>query len=68
MEIFDDYIEMVVTFGYITMFSSVFVLSVPLVFGFILIESRSDIFKLETTIRRPLPLKTHHIGSWSVCI
>jgi len=68
MEIFDDYIEMIVTFGYITMFASVFVLGAPIIFIFILIEARSDIFKLETTLRRPLPFKTHHIGSWSTTI
>ena len=64
MEIFDDYIEMVVTFGYITMFASVFVIGAAAVFVFIYIESRSDLFKLENTMRRPLPFKTHHIGSW----
>jgi anoctamin-10 len=65
MEIFDDYIEMVVTFGYITMFASVFVLGAPIVFVFLLIEARSDLFKLENTLRRPIPFKTYHIGSWS---
>jgi len=65
MEIFDDYIEMVTTFGYITMFASVFVLGAPIVFVFLLIEARNDVFKLENTLRRPIPFKTHHIGSWS---
>ena len=59
---------MVVTFGYITMFASVFVLGAPCIFLFILIESRSDIFRIEETCRRPIPGKTHHIGSWSVII
>lgn len=64
-EIFDDYIEMITTFGYLTMFGCCFVLSAPLIFVFILIESRSDIFKLEQNLKRPIPAKTHHIGSWS---
>jgi len=34
----------------------------------LLIETRSDIFKLECTMRRPIPFKTHHIGSWAVTI
>ena len=68
IEIFDEYIEMVVTFGYITMFGCCFVLAAPIVFIFILIESRSDIFKLEQTLKRPIPGKTHHIGSWAACI
>lgn len=63
-EIFDDYIEMVFTFGYIIIFASVFVLGATIIFVFILIETRSDIFKLERTCKRPIPVKTHHIGSW----
>merc|ERR1712224_609303 len=50
------------------MFASVFTLGATCIFVFILIESRSDIFKLEKTKRRPFPAKTHHIGSWSIII
>ena len=50
------------------MFASVFVAGAPAVFVFIYIESRSDLFKLEKTMRRPLPFKTHHIGSWIVTL
>ena len=67
-EIFDDYLEMVVTFGYITMFASAFALGPAIVLVFILIETRSDIFKLESTMKRPIPAKTFHIGSWSIII
>jgi hypothetical protein len=67
-ELFDDFMEMVVTFGYITLFGSVFALGASCIFLFILIEARSDIFRLEATCRRPIPGKTYHIGSWSVLI
>jgi anoctamin-10 len=67
-EIFDDYMEMVVTFGYITMFASVFVLGAPIIFVFILLETRSDIFKLERTMKRPIPSKTFNIGSWALIV
>lgn len=67
-EIFDDYIEMICTFGYLSMFGCCFLLSAPLIFVFILIESRSDLFKLEKNLKRPIPMKTHHIGSWSICL
>ena len=67
-EIFDDYLEMIVTFGYITMFASVFCLGATCIFIFILIESRSDIFRLEKTLKRPIPGKTYHIGSWAIII
>ena len=63
-EIFDDYIEMVVTFGYIVIFASVYVLGAALIFIFILIESRSDIFRLESNLKRPIPGKSSQIGPW----
>ena len=67
-EIFDDYMEMIMTFGYITMFASAFSFGATLIFVFILIEARSDIFRLEMTCRRPMPGKTHTIGSWALTI
>lgn len=63
-EIFDDYMEMVVTFGYLTMFAGVFMLGAAIIALFILIETRSDVFRLENTLKRPIPGKTYHIGSW----
>ena len=67
-EIFDDYLEFVVSFGYITMFASVFTFGATCIFVFILFEARSDIFKLENNLRRPIPAKTYHIGSWTKII
>lgn len=63
-EIFDDYMEMVATFGYLTMFAGVFMLGAAIIAVFILIETRSDVFRLENTLKRPIPGKTYHIGSW----
>jgi len=65
-EIFDDYIEMVVTFGYIVIFASVYVFGATLIYIFIFIESRSDIFKIENTCKRPLPGKAYSIGPWII--
>ena len=67
-ELFDDYLEMVMTFGYITLFTSVFSFGATLVCLFILIEVRSDIFKLETVKKRPIPQKASDIGPWSIII
>jgi hypothetical protein len=67
-EIFDDYMEMIMTFGYITMFSSAFALGATLIFIFILFEVRSDVFRIENTCRRPIPTKAHTIGSWATTI
>lgn len=52
------------TFGYITLFASAFPLASTIAFVFIYIESRSDLFKIEKTIRRPNSLKGNSIGSW----
>jgi hypothetical protein len=60
--------EMIVTFGYITMFASAFPPGATIVLIFILIETRSDMFKLERTMKRPIPEKTYHIGSWTVIL
>ena len=50
------------------MFASVFVFGATCVFIFILVECRSDLFKLENHLKRPIPRKTYHIGSWSIII
>lgn len=52
------------TFGYITLFASAFPLASVISFVFIYIESRSDLFKIEKTLRRPNSLKGNSIGSW----
>lgn len=64
VELFDDYLEMIMTFGYITLFAAAFPLGATLTCVFIYIEVRSDIFKLEKCARRPISKKTHDIGTW----
>jgi anoctamin-10 len=63
-ETFDDYLEMIVTFGYITLFAAAFPLASTIAVVFIYFESRSDIFKLEKIMKRPEVIKTNSIGSW----
>jgi len=53
-EAFDDYLEMIITFGYITLFAAAFPLASTISVVFIFFEARSDIFKLEKTLKRPL--------------
>jgi hypothetical protein len=61
---FDDYLEMVIQFGYIYMFGWAY----PLVsfFSFLnnLIEVRSDMYKLTKTLQRPLQKDSPNIGPW----
>jgi hypothetical protein len=52
---FDDYLEMVIQFGYITLFASAFPLGAAVTFLFLYVEVRSDLFKLITAYRRPFP-------------
>jgi hypothetical protein len=47
IELFDDYLEMIMTYGYITLFASAFPFGTTITAVFIYIEIRSDVFKLE---------------------
>jgi len=68
VELFDDYLEYIMTYGYITVFAAAFPLGSAIGAFFIYIEIRSDLFKLEKTSRRPFSRKTHDIGSWMIAL
>lgn len=55
---------MIITFGYITLFASAFPLASFISIIFIYFESRSDLFKLEKLMKRPVVKKMFDIGSW----
>ncbi|KAK7116537.1 anoctamin-8-like [Littorina saxatilis] len=61
---FEDYLEMVVQFGYVTLFSSAFPLAALCALLNNLIEIRSDAFKLCYTHQRPFGVRVHGIGIW----
>ncbi|XP_065883003.1 anoctamin-10-like isoform X2 [Dysidea avara] len=63
-EQFDDYLEMVIQFGYITLFASAFPLASAVSLIFLWIELRSDLLKLLWTYRRPYPRREKDIGIW----
>lgn len=67
-EIFDDYLEMIITFGYITLFATAFPFASMISCFFIYFEARSDLFKLEKTLKRPFVVKTNSIGSWEMVL
>ena len=52
---FDDYLEIVINFAYITLFASAFPLAPALILLFHFIESLSDRFKVLTIYKRPFP-------------
>jgi hypothetical protein len=68
VEQFDDYLEMVMTFGYVVLFASSFPFGTTLTSLFIYIETKSDAFKMEMNARRPFSRKAHDIGTWELAL
>ena len=63
---FEDYLEMLIQFGYVMLFSSAFPLAAMCSFLNNLIEIRSDAFKLCFVHQRPFPQRVGSIGVWQV--
>ena len=63
---FEDYLEMLIQFGYVTLFSSAFPLAALCAFLNNIIEIRSDAFKLCMTLQRPFGQRVESIGIWQV--
>ena len=63
-EQFDDYLEMVIEYGYVTLFAAAFPLAAFLSVLCNFVEMKSDLFKLTTVYRRPPPSRQHNIGIW----
>ncbi|XP_013869054.1 anoctamin-5 isoform X2 [Austrofundulus limnaeus] len=62
--LFDEYLEMVIQFGFITLFVASFPLAPLLALINNVIEVRVDAWKLTTQFRRPVAAKAHSIGAW----
>lgn len=63
-EQFDDYLEMVIEFGYVTLFASAFPPAALLSIICNVVELKSDVWKLTHVARRPTAERTPNIGSW----
>jgi len=63
-DVSDDYSEMVVQFGYVTLFSIVWPLGSLISFVNNWIELRSDAIKMCINYRRPFPTRSENIGPW----
>lgn len=68
LELFDDYLEMIMTFGYITLFAAAFPMGATVTSLFIYIETKSDTYKMETVCRRPFSRKAHDVGVWELTL
>ncbi|XP_053175664.1 anoctamin-5 [Scomber japonicus] len=62
--LFYEYLEMVIQFGFITLFVASFPLAPLLALFNNIIEVRVDAWKLTTQFRRPVAAKAHSIGAW----
>ncbi|XP_056273223.1 anoctamin-5 isoform X3 [Pseudoliparis swirei] len=62
--LFYEYLEMVIQFGFITLFVASFPLAPLLALINNIIEVRVDAWKLTTQYRRPVAAKAHSIGAW----
>eukprot|EP00281_Chroomonas_sp_CCMP1168_P022841 CAMPEP_0206223206 /NCGR_PEP_ID=MMETSP0047_2-20121206/6365_1 /ASSEMBLY_ACC=CAM_ASM_000192 /TAXON_ID=195065 /ORGANISM="Chroomonas mesostigmatica_cf, Strain CCMP1168" /LENGTH=707 /DNA_ID=CAMNT_0053646073 /DNA_START=132 /DNA_END=2255 /DNA_ORIENTATION=- len=60
--------EMVVQFGYVTLFAAAFPLTASLALGNNLIEIRTDAFKLLQATQRPPAKKAANIGTWGIIL
>ncbi|KAJ8694723.1 hypothetical protein PTI98_007374 [Pleurotus ostreatus] len=63
-DVFQDYSEMVVQFGYVVVWSSIWSLAPVMAFLNNILEQRSDAFKITVHARRPIPQRTQTIGPW----
>ncbi|XP_053305226.1 anoctamin-5 isoform X2 [Spea bombifrons] len=62
--LFYEYLEMVIQFGFITLFVASFPLAPLLALLNNILEIRVDSWKLTTQFRRPIAAKAHSIGVW----
>ncbi|CAN0380365.1 unnamed protein product [Ascophyllum nodosum] len=61
---FDDYLEMVIQYGYTTLFASAFPLASTISLLTTFVEIKADTFKLLFLFKRPKPRRVSGIGNW----
>jgi len=61
---FEDYLELVIQYGYVTLFAAAFPLGAAFNYVFLFLERKSDAYKIEKLCRRPLSTNTSDIGIW----
>lgn len=64
LTLFKEYLEMVVQYGFVTMFVAAFPLAPIFALLNNIVEIRVDAFKFITQMRRPLPDRAEDIGAW----
>lgn len=65
---FDDYLELMLEFCYLTLFAECIPVAAILLIIVNTIEIKSDLLKLGTIVKRPEYLRKRNIGSWHIII
>ena len=60
----DEYLELVMNFGYIIFFAVAFPLGPIIYWAFNILEVRADSYKFLTLFKRPYPMEASNIGVW----
>ncbi|KAH8551004.1 calcium-activated chloride channel-domain-containing protein [Umbelopsis sp. PMI_123] len=63
-DIYADYVEMVIQFGYVSVFSTIWPLTALCCFINNIVELRGDAIKVCKYTRRPIPRRAESIGPW----
>jgi len=67
-EQFDDYMEIVIQLGYVTLFASAYPLASLIAIVANLVEIRADCFKLTHVCQRPRPMRSSTCGMWNTLV
>lgn len=65
-EQFDDYLEMLIELGYVTLFASAYPLAAFIAIFANFVEYRADAWKLSRVCLRPRAIRTDSIGTWKL--
>ncbi|TMS35135.1 hypothetical protein L596_002595 [Steinernema carpocapsae] len=66
--LFDEYLEMVIQFGFVTLFVSAFPLAPLFALLNNILEIRLDAYKFTVTTRRPLAASARNLGMWNTIL
>ena len=64
LDLLDEYLEMVIQYGFVTLFVAAFPIAPLLALLNNMVEIRLDGYKYVTTLRRPLAQRAQDIGAW----
>jgi anoctamin-10 len=65
---FDDYLEIIIQYGYVTLFASAMPLAPVVSLLTNIVEMNSDLFKLKYVCARPLAVRAAGVGMWRAVI